>query len=394
MKQDILFFAFCICNTGFLFAQNVGIGTTNPLNALHVESSGPIAGRFVNDGTTSFRKAIYAEAIGLANDGYGVHGIGNKFGVWGQSSSTVNMTGGVRGTAGLPGITISGYYGVLGESSGGKGVVGVSSTGMGILGYSNTTYGIRGESPYIGVYGFAFSSSTTLQYGVYGLSSSQDGGAGVRGNSPYVGVWGESTATSGQGWGIYGRSNSPDAYGGYFSAPTGTAGYFSGKVTIIGSLTKSSGSFKIDHPLDPENKYLYHSFVESPDMMNMYNGNVILDQKGEALISLPDWFEALNKDYRYQLTCIGGYAPVYISKKISSNGFRISGGTPGLEVSWQVTGIRKDAYAEQNRIMVEVLKPAKERGTYLHPEAFGKDASLGLDVKMDAIITKGAEKNQ
>jgi hypothetical protein len=63
-------------------------------------------------------------------------------------------------------------------------------------------------------------------------------------------------------------------------------------------------------------------------------------------------------------------------------------------VSWQVTGIRKDAYAEQNRIMVEVLKPAKERGTYLHPEAFGKDASLGLDVKMDAIITKGAEKNQ
>ena len=38
----------------------------------------------------------------------------------------------------------------------------------------------------------------------------------------------------------------------------------------------------------------HHSFVESPDMMNVYNGMVRLDAKGEAWVNLPDYFEALN----------------------------------------------------------------------------------------------------
>ena len=45
-------------------------------------------------------------------------------------------------------------------------------------------------------------------------------------------------------------------------------------------------------------------------------------------------------DYRYQLTCIGAHAPIYIARKIEDNAFAIAGGTPGLEVSWQVTGRR------------------------------------------------------
>jgi hypothetical protein len=95
---------------------------------------------------------------------------------------------------------------------------------------------------------------------------------------------------------------------------------------VIGNLSKGGGSFKIDHPLDPANKYLYHSFVESPDMMNVYNGNVVLDANGEAVVVLPDWFEALNRDFRYQLTCIGGFAPVYIAEEIANNQFKIAGG--------------------------------------------------------------------
>lgn len=63
---------------------------------------------------------------------------------------------------------------------------------------------------------------------------------------------------------------------------TGPAGRFNGDVTVTGNLAKGGGLFVIDHPLDPKNKYLYHSFVESPDMMNIYNGNVELDGKGEA----------------------------------------------------------------------------------------------------------------
>ncbi len=80
-------------------------------------------------------------------------------------------------------------------------------------------------------------------------------------------------------------------------------------------MTKAGGSFRIDHPLDPEDKYLYHSFVESADMMNVYNGTVTLDGDGGARVRLPDWFEALNRDYRYQLTPIGAQLPTCTSRK-------------------------------------------------------------------------------
>jgi hypothetical protein len=153
-----------------------------------------------------------------------------------------------------------------------------------------------------------------------------------------------------------------------------------GDLTVSGSLNVTgSKHFKIDNPLDPANKYLYHTSVESPDMMNIYNGTVVLDSEGEAEIQLPDWFEALNRDFRYQLSCIGGFAPVYVAREIENNRFRVAGGTSGLKVSWQVTGIRHDAYAEAHRSPVEVEKSAGERGHYLHPELFGAspDKALG-----------------
>jgi len=152
-----------------------------------------------------------------------------------------------------------------------------------------------------------------------------------------------------------------------------------GVLNVHGSLWKAAGSFKIDHPLDPENKFLYHSFVESPDMMNIYNGNVVLDEAGEAWVELPDWFGALNKDFRYQLTPIGAPGPnLYVAEEIYNNRFKISGGNPGMKVSWQVTGVRQDAYAKANRIQVEEDKSPEQRGTYLHPECFGKSESYRL----------------
>jgi hypothetical protein len=146
----------------------------------------------------------------------------------------------------------------------------------------------------------------------------------------------------------------------------------SGNVTIAGNLSKASGSFKIDHPLDPANKYLSHSFVESPDMMNIYSGLAVLDANGEAWVTMPGYFEALNSEFRYQLTAIGAPGPnLYIGAEISGNRFRVAGGKSGSKVSWQVTGIRHDAYAEAHRIKVEEDKPQQERGHYLHPELFG-----------------------
>lgn len=162
------------------------------------------------------------------------------------------------------------------------------------------------------------------------------------------------------------------------SGNTGWPTTFNGNVTINGSLgvtgtvSKGAGSFKIDHPLDPLNKYLVHSFVESPDMMNVYNGVVELDSAGQADVALPAYFEALNDHFRYQLTTIGKFDPVYVAREVKGNSFVIAGGRPGTLVSWQVTGIRKDPYAQTHRIQPEVDKPESERGHYLHPEAYGE----------------------
>jgi hypothetical protein len=143
---------------------------------------------------------------------------------------------------------------------------------------------------------------------------------------------------------------------------------FNGNVTVNGTLTKSAGSFKIDHPLDPERKYLSHSFVESPDMMNVYNGNVTLDASGRATVELPQYFEALNRDFRYQLTAIGAPGPnLYIAEGIKQNRLRIAGGRPYARVSWQVTGVRRDTYAEQHRIQVEQEKPREEQSLTARP---------------------------
>ena len=153
-----------------------------------------------------------------------------------------------------------------------------------------------------------------------------------------------------------------------------------GDVAVPGDINVTGAKhFKIDDPLDPANKYLYHSSVESPDMMNIYNGVALLDANGEAEIQLPNWFEALNRDFRYQLSCIGGFAPVYIAQEIRNNTFRIAGGISGLKVSWEVTGIRHDAYAEAHPSPVEIEKPTAERGHYLHPELFGAspDKAIG-----------------
>ena len=169
-----------------------------------------------------------------------------------------------------------------------------------------------------------------------------------------------------------------DGSGIYAFAILSSAGEFSGSVDVEGTLSKSSGSFKIDHPLDPANKYLYHSFVESPDMKNIYDGNVTTDGSGTAVVTMPAWFEALNTDFRYQLTAVGQPAQAWIAAKITNGSFIIKTSKPGVEVSWQVTGIRQDAWANAHRVPVEVMKPEKERGFYRHPELYNAPAEKSV----------------
>ena len=222
---------------------------------------------------------------------------------------------------------------------------------------------------------------------VYGIQSVTDWyGIGVKGVGRYRGVEGLVSSATGSVSGIYGTATgvgTGNRYGIYGSASGGDtawAGYFAGNVNVTGTLSKGAGSFKIDHPLDPENKYLYHSFVESPDMKNIYDGVVILDNSGEASVTLPDYFDALNNNFRYQLTAIGAPAPnLYVAQEISNNEFKIAGGSSGMKVSWMVTGIRKDNFANTNRIPVEVDKTNEEKGYYLYPESFGKSTEMGID---------------
>jgi len=242
-------------------------------------------------------------------------------------------------------------------------------------------------------------TSTGLLEGVYSEVTHTDAGNGGSAYAFYgdarsdgtnrSGVYGESrpfTAglNTGVSFGVRGTAfEGATAYGIYghaSSATTNYAGYFSGNVHVTGTLSKGAGSFKIDHPLDPKNKYLQHSFVESPDMKNVYDGIALLDANGEATVVLPDYFDALNRDFRYQLTAIGSPGPnLFIAQEIADNRFIIAGGSPGRKVSWQITGIRRDAFAEANRIQVEVDKRPEERGKYLHPEAFGLGQSQGVD---------------
>ena len=129
--------------------------------------------------------------------------------------------------------------------------------------------------------------------------------------------------------------------------------------------------------MDPKNKYLVHSFVESPDMLNVYSGNIVTDNNGLATIKLPDYFSAANTNFRYQLTCIGHFAQVIVKEEIINNQFVIQSSIPDVKISWQVTGVRNDNYAQKNRIVPVQEKPEIEKGTYLHPEAYGKSEKEG-----------------
>jgi hypothetical protein len=189
-------------------------------------------------------------------------------------------------------------------------------------------------------------------------------------------IWAHSPAFP--NWGIFyddsGFDGSADTM--HWQRTTGTDAmsieFETGNLNVTGAITAGVKDFKIDHPLDPQKKFLYHSSVESSEMMNIYTGNAILDNNGEGVISLPKWFEALNRDFRYQLTAIGAAAPnLHVAQEIANHQFSIAGGAAGMKVSWQVTGVRHDAYAKTHPLVVEVKKSEKERGHYLHPDAYG-----------------------
>ncbi|HWV99751.1 MAG TPA: hypothetical protein VNZ64_08685 [Candidatus Acidoferrum sp.] len=329
--------------------------------------------------------ALYAET----QSGYGVYSVSlYNDAVYGVSTNQANgVTGSSNFGSGVLG-TSYGFDGVHGitQSQDHAGVAGISTAGQGGVGVYGESKAGPAVQPGIGVWGIS-----NAAYGVKG-----DGTTGVVGNGSGIGVWAWNTAG---GDGLYAATNGPgdaihshsgkDQGGNYI----GRAGYFDGNVTVNGFLNKAGGGFKIDHPQYPANKYLVHSFVESPDMKNVYDGVVTLDAKGKATVTLPAYFQALNRDFRYQLTPIGRPAPgLHIAGEAANNKFKIAGGPPGAKVSWQVTGIRHDRWAVANRTIPEERKTGKLRGFYLHPELFGKSDQKSIARASNPKLAKYKEE--
>jgi TGF-beta propeptide len=221
------------------------------------------------------------------------------------------------------------------------------------------------------------------------VEGQEPGGSGV------LGVGGDGQTADGDGGEFTGGSGSSNGDGISVQTGTGNAGTFTGNVTVSGTLSAATKHFKIDHPLDPANKYLVHASVESSEMMNIYTGNATTDAQGEAQVQLPDWFEALNTDFRYQLTVIGQFAQAIVSSEVQNHEFAIRSSVPNVKVSWQITGVRHDAFAQANPLVVEEEKDAQLKGFYIHPELYGAPAEKQTEwARHPGMMTKLQQHRQ
>ena len=298
-------------------------------------------------------------------------------------------------------------------TSNGTAIIGSGGTGEGA--YGLVGYGSQGTSSYVdGGSGAYFGGGAASNYGgsgvymqggtgkypgsgavLYGANDSAatyggDGGDlfGGSSNTAYGGagaqIFGGGSQSGAGGMGAFiegGSSNSSaggdgiEAVAGQGTAGSVYAGYFAGDVKVTGTLSAGAKNFQIDHPLDPANKYLNHTSIESSEMVNIYSGNITTDDLGVATVQLPNWFEIVNGDFRYQLTVLGKFAQAIVSQKIENHQFKISTNVSNVEVSWQVTGVRHDGYAKAHPLVVEQAKPASERGFYMHPELYGQPSN-------------------
>ena len=332
-------------------------GVVEVVNTAATGLSGGIGLRVQGGGGTFAGNGINASGgDGANNGGRGVFALG---GSGGQSGGTGVETRGGNGS-------IGGGRGV--DASGGNTDTGIGGTGVRTIGGDSTsgfggsgTFAIGGDGDRSGGIGMS---------ALGGNAGNGPGGIGVLANG---GLNSDPSLIGGVG--VFARGGS-----GINGAPPGLAGEFQGNVVISGNLFVSgTKNFMIDHPLDPENKYLYHAAIESSEVLNVYSGNVTTSDAGDATVALPTWFEALNGDFRYQLTVLGTFAQAIIAEKIKNNRFTIRTNAPSVEVSWQVTGVRSDAVMRKHHFKPEEDKLEQERGFYLNPEVFNQPEERGIE---------------
>lgn len=328
-----------------------------------------------SDGYGAMVVGCNSGAFTLNNHYFGLsaHGTDGIFSVGHSSTGTGIIAGGNNlGTVATisegSGGSFTGYHGVYGNgsnSASGVGVVGVGNNGST---YHTTSDGSGGA--FTGYHGsFSYATENSDGTGVIGVGNNgsyyiYQHGSGGAFTGHRIGVAGWSTASG--GYGVYGRSMGGGGYG-IFS---------SGNFAATGTK-----AFVIDDPMDPANKILKHYCIESPEVLNMYRGNVILNGDGEAVVELPNYFTIINIDYSYTLTAIGQPAPgIYVKKEIDNNGeFIIAGGNDGQKISWVVYAQRNDKYLQRYPDSKKVVIDKKSnRGKYLQPELYNQPAEKGI----------------
>jgi trimeric autotransporter adhesin len=292
---------------------------------------------------------------GIAVGGFAVTGAQNKFAP-GQSFAG----DGVYMIVGDPGC--GGPYAAIG-------FVSLSGcTNYSLLGDGKSTFV---NAPPNGEISFSIGNKEYMyedSQGALVINSNVDGVLATSFQPGASGIIGQDDQADPETFAVWGHNTSGEGYG---VVSTGS-GLITGNLEVEGTITAGTKDFKIDHPLDPANKYLYHASVESSEMMNIYTGNITTNVEGEATVKMPSWFEAVNTDFRYQLTVMGQFAQAIVSQKLDNSQFVIKTNAPNVEVSWQVTAVRHDAYALAHPLVVERNKPDREVGYYMHPELYGQ----------------------
>jgi len=315
---------------------------------------------------------------------------GGAYAIAGQVQSSATAFSAVYGSN----LRVSGGVGVEGTGFNGVAGDGNSTQGFGVFGENNlaasgTRTGGTQLAAGVGSIGFV---------GVLGQTAINDG-AGVLGTN--LGATRNGTfdnpGVEGQGFtGVLGQTNTPNVGFGVLSG--GDIGA-TGDIIAAGNVTAGGFKpFRIDYPLDPANKFLFHFAIESDEVLNLYRGTIPLDANGEAVIELPVYFESVNKNYSYQLTPIGASTPgLFVKSEIQNQQFIIAGGQPGQKISWQVTAERNDPYTAnhpEKKLAIQDKAP-HQVGKYVHPEEYGKtmeDAIISIKNKPLESILKLNDK--
>ena len=330
-----------------------GLGRTITVDA------GPVTLNAAGTGTPGVGLIVNQTGTATAAIGAILTGTGNAINA--VSNNASNTTSTIQATTTS---STANNSAILGQSSGAaRGVAGeVTSTGTADVASRGNNARTNGG---IGVEGVGYN-------GVSGITSQEDG----------YGVFGQNTSTTSTTYDEVGVGG----VGGFVGVEgqSASGGYGVASLDRIYAMTDlASGgtkTFMIDHPLDPANKYLRHFAIESNEVLNVYRGNVICNELGEAVVVLPSYFSAINVDFSYQLTPIGAPAGLYIKSKVKDGQFIIAGGTPGMEVSWQLYAQRNDAYMQNTPGAgnAEPEKEARNKGRYFRPDFYGQPAEKAI----------------